>query len=102
MRRWAMVALLAPLLVGAQIQRGLAEAHHNFDAPLTLEAPWQPLPCDLALGSCPAVLDDPLRSSVASAALAAASPLGLLLVDAEPGPEHRGFASDTSRAPPVR
>jgi hypothetical protein len=92
--------LLVPLLVSVELQRGLAEAHHNLDAPLTIEAPFALLPCDLALGSSPAALDDPLEASLAATSRAAMVPLGLLAVAHERLRDAVKSAPDSPRAPP--
>jgi hypothetical protein len=92
--------LLVPLVLAIQLQRGLAEAHHNHDAPLTIEAPWAPLPCDLTLSAHPAVLEDPLEASLAGLRLAVdTKPLGGLdpPARADSGP----CAPDAPRAPPL-
>jgi hypothetical protein len=93
--------LLVLLVAGLQLQRGAAEAHHNHDAPLTIEAPWDLLPCDLALCALPALVADPLASSLAWLRLAAG-------VTRHLGPD-RGLdpagpgarSPDAPRAPPL-
>jgi hypothetical protein len=95
--------LLVALVVAFQLQRGGAEAHHDYDAPLTVEAPWALLPCDLALCAYPAVVADPLASSLAWLRLAATGASGFRRDDpgavrAAPGPS----APDAPRAPPLR
>ena len=97
--RWAAL-LLVPLVVSVELQRGLAEAHHNFDAPLTIEAPFALLPCDLALGSSPAALEDPLEASLAAAVRAAMVLLGLLAFTHEQLRDTVKSAPDSPRAPP--
>jgi hypothetical protein len=96
--RWV-AALLVPLALVFALQRGLAEAHHNHDAPLTIEAPFDLSPSDLALSAYPAVVRDPLQETLAS--VLAAPPI----VSRIPaGPDPRGYAvhfpPDSSRAPP--
>jgi hypothetical protein len=93
---------LVVLVLGLQLQRGAAEAHHNFDAPLTIEAPWGLLACDLALCAHPALVADPLASSLAWLRLAAGvtGPLGW---DSGAAPAASGpCAPDAPRAPPLR
>lgn len=94
--------LLVVLVLGLQLQRGAAEAHHNYDAPLTIEAPWALLPCDLALCAYPALVADPLGSSLAWLRLAAGVTAQLGwdpgLAPAAPGAR----APDAPRAPPLR
>jgi len=93
---------LVLLILGLQLQRGAAEAHHNYDAPLTIEAPWALLPCDLALCAYPALVADPLATSLAWLQLAVGA-TGRL--DGDPGdvPSSSGArAADAPRAPPLR
>ena len=94
--------LLVLLILGLQLQRGAAEAHHNYDAPLTIEAPWALLPCDLALCAYPALVADPLATSLAwlQLAVGATGPL-----DGDPGAlasVSGARAPDAPRAPPLR
>jgi hypothetical protein len=94
--------LLVVLVAGLQLQRGAAEAHHNYDAPLTVEAPWALLPCDLALCAYPALVADPLASSLAWLRLTAGV-TGQLGRDPGPAPAASGGrAPDAPRAPPLR
>jgi hypothetical protein len=94
--------LLILLVAGLQLQRGAAEAHHNHDAPLTIEAPWDLLPCDLALCALPALVADPLGSSLAWLRLAAGI-TRRLGSDPGLGPTVSGVRSpDSPRAPPLR
>jgi hypothetical protein len=98
----SLTLLLVALVVALQLQRGAAEVHHNYDAPLTVEAPWTLLPSDLALCAYPALVADPLASSLAWLRLAAGI-TGRLGRD--PGPAATGPASrapDAPRAPPLR
>jgi hypothetical protein len=98
----ALALLLVLLVVGLQLQRGAAEAHHNYDAPLTIEAPWALLPCDLALCAYPALVVDPLASSLAWLRLAAGV-TGRLGPAPGPPPVATGTcAPDAPRAPPLR
>jgi hypothetical protein len=98
----ALLLLLVLLVVTLQLQRGAAEAHHNYDAPLTIEAPWALLPCDLALCAYPALVVDPLASSLAWLRLAAGL-TGRLGPDPGPAPVAAGTcAPDAPRAPPLR
>jgi hypothetical protein len=93
---------LVVLVLALQLQRGAAEAHHNFDAPLTIEAPWALLSCDLALCAYPALVADPLASSLAWLRLAA-GPIGQLGWDSGAAPAASGpRAPDAPRAPPLR
>lgn len=92
--------LLIPLLVAVHLQRGAAEAHHNLDAPLTLEAPFQLLPCDLALSSFPGLIDDPLEAWRTAAATASTLRGGLLPPRTEPLDPPAASAPDSPRAPP--
>jgi hypothetical protein len=95
-----MLALVL-LVLGLQLQRGAAEAHHNFDAPLTIEAPWALLPCDLALCAYPALVADPLASSLAWLRLAVGA-TGRLGGDPGAAPAASGSrAPDAPRAPPL-
>jgi hypothetical protein len=99
--RW-LTLLLVLLVLGLQLQRGAAEAHHNYDAPLTIEAPWSLLPCDLALCAYPALVADPLASSLAWLRLAP-DITGQLGRDPGPAPASSGArAPDAPRAPPLR
>jgi hypothetical protein len=92
---------LVVLVLGLQLQRGAAEAHHNFDAPLTIEAPWALLACDLALCAYPALVADPLGSSLAWLRLAAGA-TGRLGWDSGAVPAPAGpRAADAPRAPPL-
>lgn len=94
--------LLVVLVAGLQLQRGAAEAHHNYDAPLTVEAPRALLPCDLALCAYPALVADPLASSLAWLRLTAGV-TGQLGRDPGPAPAASGGrAPDAPRAPPLR
>jgi hypothetical protein len=101
-RRWAHRAalLLVPLVVAVQLQRGAAEAHHNFDAPLTIETPFALLPCDLALWAYPAILDDPFRDSLAALASASHARVGLLILGPDRPAQRAQAALDSPRAPP--
>lgn len=101
--RWLRVlaAVLVPLVVCVHLQRGAAEAHHNFDAPLTIEAPFQLLPCDLALSACPAVLEDSFERWVASVLLPARTPRGLLGRESPSARAAAPIAADSPRAPPA-
>ena len=93
---------LVVLVLGLQLQRGAAEAHHNFDAPLTIEAPWALLACDLALCAYPALVADPLASSLAWLRLAAGV-IGRSGWDSGTAPAATGpRAPDAPRAPPLR
>ncbi len=96
--RWAAL-LMMPLALAFALQRGLAEPHHNFDAPLTIEAPFDLLPSDLALWAYPAVVHDPLEET-----LAAVLPAPALVARIPALPEPDGYAvhfpPDSPRAPP--
>ena len=99
---WArgVALLVVPLLVALILQRGAAEARHNLDAPLTIEAPFDLLPCDLALGAHPAVLEDPLEASLAVGPWAARVPLFSLPFPHDQIRDTVGPAPDCPRAPP--
>ena len=101
-RARVLTLLLVVLVLALQLQRGAAEAHHDHDAPLTIETPWALLPCDLALCAFPALVGDPLASSLARLRLAAAvtGRLGWChgAAPAAPGP----CSPDAPRAPPLR
>ena len=93
--------LLVVVVVALQLQRGAAETHHDYDAPLTIETPWALLPCDLALCAYPAVVTDPLASSLDWLRLAARS-AGRLRCHGGPAPAVSGpCAPDAPRAPPL-
>jgi hypothetical protein len=90
--------LLIPLVMAIQLQRGAAEARHNDAAPLTIEAPWVFLPCDLTLCAYPAVLEDPPEPALDGLPLAVGTPLPgrPSAARTESGPR----APDAPRAPP--
>lgn len=93
--------LLAVAVLASSVQRGAAEAHHNHDAPLTVEAPYALLPCDLALSAYPAVLEDPLEASVARLARAGGNGRFLRMAEGPLGRRWVESALDACRAPPV-
>lgn len=102
-RRWARRAgwLLVPLVLSVQVQRGLAESHHNFDAPLTIEAPFALLPSDLALSAYPAVLDEPPQEMVLAAlSSGSGTPAGTVPLERERARDAHRAAPDSPRAPP--
>lgn len=103
-RRWARGAalLLVPLIIAVQLQRGAAEARHNWDAPLTIEAPLQLLPCDLALWAYPATVNAPLDESLAALLSASGVHLAVLGLAHERLARRLEASLDTPRGPPLR